>query len=386
MDDLIIVGGGPAGSAAARTAGALGLRVRLLDKAVFPRDKPCGGMLTQRTLSQLQQPIPTELRQRDVHGVRLHFGGSVVEVRGPQRLGLLVSRREWDAYMLDQAVEHGARVHMGEAVQSYEERSQFVHVMGKRGVYQGRYVIIAEGAQGYLKYGLQSRPKSHQLAVCVTTHIPASQRIIDAYIQQALDIHLGVARGGYGWVFPHEGYFAVGVGGLASHLSRPRQTMERFLQHCGFTGGHDLQRHLVPAGGVRRRVQSSRVLLAGDAAGFVDPLCGEGIPYAVRSGQLAAECVHELLHGRRPKEVVSYTARCQQAFGSHLRQALYASNVLHRWPNVFLRLLSSSEAAVHRYLGVLRGESTYLQFLSWLVTQVPGLAMKRRRSNGMMSQ
>ncbi len=377
--DLIVVGAGPAGSAAARAAGSCGLKVLLLEKAFFPRDKPCGGLVSQRALGYLDISVPAGLREREVYGARVHYGGQLAAAYSDHCIGTLVTRSELDNYLLQQAVLTGIEVRMGEKVVAYQEEPNSVTVISSTGAYRARYVVIAEGAQGHLKYSVQGRPRKQEFALCLTAKVPATDTVIDAYIRNGIEVHLGLTNRGYGWVFPHAGYFSVGIGGLACSLREPRKAMEEFLCRCGFTAVDGLQRHMVPAGGIRRRVHTQRVLLVGDAAGFVDAFSGEGIAYAIRSGQIAAEQVFELLGAYQKQEIEMFAKRCQTEFGDNLRYALQVAKLVHRFPTVFFHLLSSSETAVGRYLDVAAGQSSYAAFMYWLLAHVPEALLLRSR-------
>ena len=129
----------------------------------------------------------------------------------------------------------------------------------------------------------------------------------------------------------------------------------------------------VPAGGVARKIIADRIALAGDAAGFVDPFTGEGIAFAVRSGQLAAETVAESIRqGDTTRRGLSaYVTRCHREFGESLRYSLALARLMHRFPNFFLKLMSSQPEAVERYVGDIAREQSYGAYFAWLLPRVP---------------
>ena len=144
--------------------------------------------------------------------------------------------------------------------------------------------------------------------------------------------------------------------------------MRRFLRENSFTEGSRLSGHLIPQGGNRRRVARGRVLLAGDAAGFVDPFTGEGIYYALASGKIAGEMVSDV-----PAAIVarSYESRIEKELGRDLGYALFFSRIMHSHPGIFLRTLAREEKVLERYLEVGAGQMSYRDFMLWLLPRLP---------------
>jgi len=382
--DLIIVGGGPAGSAAGRAAGKLGLKTLLIEKAVFPRYKPCGGALSERAMSFLDFAIPGYIQERDVFGARIHFGSRVIERHKGDRISTLVTRSVLDSYLLDKAKETGIDVKMGEKVTDCNEENGYIEVYTDKDNYCARFLIVAEGAHGKLKYRVRKRDKKHEYAVAIVAEVEASNEEIDRYIRNAIDVHFGVVTMGYGWIFPHENYFSIGIAGVADHLPNPRRTMTDFLLSNGFDGNYRLHAHVLPAGGVRRSIVNSRVLLTGDAAGFVDPFFGEGIAYAIRSGQIAAKTVSDIVRrNKSPDALKQYEPICQSEFGTDLRYSLMLSRIMHRFPGVFFSILTSNEEAVDKLFDVAASKMAYNAYLKWLLARVPQSLLHKRHNQQM---
>jgi len=284
MYDLIIVGGGPSGASAGRRAGKLGLNTLLLEKEEFPRYKPCGGGLSEHAISYLDFELPQDIIEWEVTGLRGVFKDQMIEVHKDHRLSTLVSRNVFDNFLLEKAKETGIEVHTGEKVLSCTEKPEFVEIITKEGIYQAKFAIVAEGAHGLLKTCVRPADNDEECGICVVTEILAEEEEIEKRLGKAVEMHFGIANGGYGWVFPHGNYYSVGIGGVVKDLSHPKETMLKFLKDNGFTGDYKLHGHKIPRGGVKRRITGSRVLLVGDAAGFADAFSGEGLAYAISSG------------------------------------------------------------------------------------------------------
>ncbi len=374
MYDLIVVGAGPAGSSSARAASKSGLKVLILEKSQFPRSKACGGAVSERALSYLDFELPVDAYEQRISGTRVHFREQVSEKLRPFPLGVLVSRSVFDSCLLEKARESGAEIHTGTKVLDFAEESSAVTVTTTDGTFEGKFLIVAEGAHGTLKNRVRRKDKPSEFGLCVLTEIPVPESSFTSENDALLDIYFGVARRGYGWVFPHKGYLSVGLGGLATYLRNPRETMMQFLQDRNFDANHPAEFHFVPVGGIKRKIVSSRAVLCGDAAGFVDAFSGEGIAYAIRSGQIAAEGVADALRaGNSCRILTEVEAKCHSEFGSELEKALLLSRLAHFFPKLFLGALTGDKDVLDKYLEVAASRETYGRFLSWLLPRIPRL-------------
>ncbi len=371
MLDLIVVGAGTAGSSAARLAGALGLDTLLIDKQNFPRYKACGGAVTEQALSYLGFGLPSELCEATIFAARVHYRGRFIEARSDSPITTMVSRDAFDAHLLEKARETGVSVSLGERVLDIEE-DEAVEVITDQGTYRAALMIVAEGAQGTLKHRVRRRDRRNEYGVCVVTEVPYGKETAPRFSQDTIDIHFGVGGMGYGWVFPHGRYYSVGLGGLASSLRRPREALVEFLRVSGFDGRQRLKGHVIPVGGMRRTVGRGRVLLAGDAAGFMDSFTGEGIAYAIRSGQIAVEAISRAFsQGDQQGLPRDYETTCQKEFGSNLRYSLLLARLMHRFPGVFFRLLAGNQEVIDSFAKVATGQWTYRRYLRWFLPRLP---------------
>ena len=372
MHDVIVVGAGPSGSSAARRCAQLGLDTLLIDKQIFPRDKTCGGALSAEGISHLDFDLPDHLIERDVYGARIHYGPSCIEVKRPHRVAVTVSRADFDTYLLQQAKAAGATVRQGVRVAGIERNSHGMLVTAGDERFSGRLVIGSDGFNSVVARHVRRKHARHEYAVCMEARLPADDADVDAYIRQAVDIHFGGVPGGYGWVFPHRGHFSVGIGGLAHQLKNPREALHEFLRSAGFSTDVEARGWPVPAGGVRRRLVTDRVLLTGDAAGFVDTFLGEGLAYAIRSGQLAGEVAAEALTAGdcSARGLQRYVRRARRGFGDDLWYSLLFARLVHRFP-AFLKLLASNGRVLDKFLGIPCQQLTYRGFLTWLLARSP---------------
>lgn len=367
MHDLIVAGAGPAGSTAAREAALQGLDTLILEKETFPRYKPCGGALSSRAASLLDFSIPDDICERTITGARVHFRDQVLERHTGYNLSTMINRSRFDHLLLQKAKEAGAGIET-QTVQDFQEKDDHVSVKTKDGIYRCRFLVIASGCQNRLKNRIHGPLRKAGMGFCLVAEIEEDDLKIEERLASTLDIHFGVAEGGYGWIFPHKGYYSVGIGGLSSCLHHPRQAMLQFLRKNGFSEGQRLHGHLIPQGGSKTNTASGRVLLAGDAAGFVDAFMGEGICYALSSGRIAGQVIGEV---PAPEVAKAYQLRCKKDFGEDLKHALFFSKMVHRYPEIFLRTLACQEEVLDRFIEIPAAKMSYKDFICWLVPRLP---------------
>jgi geranylgeranyl reductase family protein len=374
--DVIVVGGGPAGSTAARRAAQQGASVLLLDAATFPRSKPCGGGVSEQAMSYLDFALDERLFHADVYGARIHFEDQTVEARAPFRIAVLTRRVDLDAYLLGKAAEAGVRVLEQARVIHAESSADGVRVLTSTGAFQGQFLIGADGAQSVVAKLVRPKWPRSQYAVTYEFDLPRRDPPTDgAEGDDLIDIYFGTAYMGYAWVFAKRDHLNVGLGALASRAPNVKTAAVEFGQALPDLGmGDGAERRnavgwMVPAGGYKRVVARGRVLLAGDAAGFVDPFYGEGIAYAILSGGEAGRLAGTAARGLETVERTqdSYVSFCRRSIDRNLWHALLFARLLHAWPEGLLRLFSTDRALLQKYLDVPAARMSYRQYFRWFL-------------------
>ncbi|WP_414826508.1 menaquinone reductase [[Mycobacterium] zoologicum] len=308
--DVVIVGAGPAGSAAAAWAARDGRDVLVIDTAAFPRDKPCGDGLTPRAVEQLEllglgEWLDSHIRHR---GLRMAgFGGEVeVDWPGPSfpSTGSAAPRTELDDRIRKVAEESGARMLLGvKAVDVQRGTDGRVRsVVLADGTEVGcRQLIVADGARSTLGRVLGRQWHQETAYGVAARGYLASPRSDEPWLTSHLELRSpeGAVLPGYGWIFPlGNGEVNIGVGALAT-VKRPADVALRPLMsyyadlrrdEWGFEGPVRAPASaLLPMGGAVSGVAGPNWMLIGDAAACVNPLNGEGIDYGLETGKLAAD-------------------------------------------------------------------------------------------------
>ena len=378
--DVVIIGAGPSGATAAYHCANSGLDALFVDKSQFPRFKECGGGLSERAMSYLDFPVDYELIERNVYGVRVRFGNEAIEVLRPFRIAGLVTRSRFDHFLMQQAVKAGAKFLEGEKVTDLQISGEYADITTNKAHIRAKLVIGADGSQGITSRYICGMVRRSEYAIGLVTEIPADNSGMDKQILNSVEIHFGITNMGYGWVFPHEGYFNVGIAGIADRLRNPKKILTNFLRERGFHGQYRFYAHRIPMGGEQKKKVADRIILVGDAAGFVDSFLGEGIAYAILSGKIAARVCHNALQnnqGWREDSLSIYNEECYKQFERDLKCSLMLAKLVHRFPKFFSQLMASDESVLGRYLDIPANKLTYREYLRWLKRKVPGFLIQR---------
>jgi geranylgeranyl reductase family protein len=283
--DVAVIGAGPAVSTTAYRLSRAHARVLLIDKAQFPRDKPCGGGLTMRAVRQLPVTVEPVVEDRITRvRCRLKYG-PVMERKSDQVLCLMTQRRRLDAFLVEQAVEAGAEFRDGVRVEIESDRR--LRLDGAP--VEVDALVGADGANGITAKTL-GLGGSIVNGVALEGNLPYERLPPDAW-HGLLVLELATAPGGYGWIFPKGDHVNVGVGGWGTEGPRLRDHLRLLCDHYGvrFDELQQLRGHRLPMRRPETRLAGGRALLVGDAAGVLDPVSGDGIYEALVTARLAAE-------------------------------------------------------------------------------------------------
>ena len=377
MYDAIVIGTGPAGATAARHVAAAGLDTLLIEKEKLPRVKTCGGALSEYALSNLGIEIPDSIIERECFGARIRYGACSLESEARERLSVMVSRDKLDHYLTKCAVDAGAELVDGVRVRSVRTDDDRVVVETTEGTFRSKVVIGADGVNSVCAKNVRVPFTPREICFALEAEIPASNKHIDEYILNKTEFHFGNVPKGYGWVFPKDGHFSVGIGSIGGAIIRPTDSYRRFLKDVGF----DYVRprgHFLPVGGLDRKTYANRILLVGDAAGFVDAFLGEGIAYAIASGNMAAETVI----GACQKNDFSqgflslYHKKCMDLFLPNLKHSYIFSVLFYRFPNLSSRILVNNETVLNKFVYLATSSLDYLSFMKWVALRLPYYLVK----------
>ena len=303
--DVAIIGGGPGGSATAIAAARAGLQVLLCEKAPYGRDKVCGDGLTPRAIAALNElQIDHSIAHR-IDGLRMIAGKKQRELAWPTtdrfpNHGGVWPRNRFDNHLLDVAIAAGAEVRFEcEALPLIEDGRAVGVVVGAEEI-RASLVVLASGAQGAAAKMLGAvRDPNETFGLAIRAYVP-SPRHAERHLEACLSLRdeHGTPVPGYGWMFPAgDGTVNIGVGALSTMKGFKKLNLNTLLDQYrslvkeSWSLGEYIDKPRawrLPMSCVRRH--GPGWVAIGDAAGFVNPMNGEGIDYALESGMLAVEC------------------------------------------------------------------------------------------------
>ena len=344
--DVLIVGAGPGGSAAAYYLARSGLDVTVVDKATFPREKVCGDGLTPRGVrAMLRMGIdPDDPGFERVVGLRVYSRDARIELRWPQLegfpdYGLVRTRHDFDELLVRRAEAAGARVYerteavapvstdgwvTGARVRDAEDRAAPLRDV------RARFVLAADGAAS--RFASQAgvrRDATRPLGIAARRYFRVERRP-GPWFESWLDLWEGdLLLPGYGWLFPvADGTLNLGAGMLNTFKGFKDISAQRLFDAFvdmlppDWDIGEETAEGRVlsgplPMGFNRTPVAQPGLLVLGDAAGIVNPFNGEGIAYAMESAEVAAELVHDALIAARPGIAMMYPTVLRERYGRY---------------------------------------------------------------------
>ena len=380
--DSIVVGAGPAGSLAAHDLAVAGARVLLVDRADFPRDKPCGGGVLIGAARHLPFSIEPVV-ERTLSDFRVRYRRDwTFEYHSDAPLVHMTRRARLDAYLAEQAVAAGATFEDGRRVRGVEPDGDRVTVRFEDGdAASAATLVAADGVNGVCRraVGLPPLPA----AVAMEADSPG----VPGDWSRHVGIELGSMPGGYGWVFPKGDHCNIGVGGWLGIGPRLRGELDAYGAVERFAApelaGH--RGYRLPLRDIGSPVVVGRVALVGDAAGLVDQLSGEGIGNAFRSGRMAAAAVGRLLAGEAP-DLGGYQRALEETIDADLAVSRQLYDLLHDHPWPYVQIMRRSGRFRRMLCRLVRGETDYVHVRRRFGPLAPCFDLAARRAARRVSQ
>jgi len=344
--DVIVVGGGPAGSTAARRAAKTGLQVLLIDKAKFPRSKPCAGALAGNVSEMLDFDI-TPVIQRWISGFSLVApAGFRIDCIPEDRSkpGYTVMRSDFDNLLLQKAAQAGAEVRQEVKALDISEDAKRVTVVTEAGEsLTSSFIVGADGINGTVSKNLNFYAGWPRNTAFVSIEVEAdvdSEKVREicgdptGYDRDVFFLYFGQVPHGYAWCFPKRSKLSLGICCRQDKASNIRQAYDQWFK--SFTKEYDVQPEIVAESGarfpctIRRPIAKGRAILVGDAAGFVDSFTGEGIQHAIHSGIIAGKVLKETADSGNPSQLKEYENICKKEIGGVLGVSDYMAGLFYK--------------------------------------------------------
>ncbi len=370
---VIVIGAGPAGSWLAYKLAKNNIDVLILEKESWPRYKPCGGALSNKTVKLLKDNnivLPDNIIENVVNNFnfRFYFQKSINYNYKGQGIKL-VDRNKFDDYLLKLAKEAGAEFKSEEKVINVDIYKNEVLVVTERNRYKCEIIAGADGANSKTSYLLDLLPDkiSANKGMAVEMEIDDTEDIyIDRLNREELLIDFGFIPAGYAWVFPKKNHLSIGLWTQPGEKVDFKDELKKYLSRLNIPYREDFgnffyRGHPIPFNGKAARnikVGGKRFLLVGDAAYFADPFVGEGIYYACLSAELAAETIIEC-YTNNTLDLSSYRERVKQELYLRFEVIEKLANIFNNELNYFKKILSIKPSLIGIFLDVIQGKYSY---------------------------
>jgi geranylgeranyl reductase family protein len=339
--DVTVVGAGPAGSTTAKFLSEKGFKTLILDKETFPRDKPCGGGLPMRVLERFPYIVNDRIIESYSSSGTV-FSPSLqhqIEISKTEPLMATTLRKKFDFELLKYATDAGAVFQPGTQVSTIQTSDDNARVTANDGTeFDTEIIVGADGVNSTIAKNTGLRKMGTDKGVCILQEFEVDEKTMDEYFKKSRHCYVHSrfkTVSGYGWVFPKKEHLNIGFGIIQVDKTQDQKLnlLECYKEYLTLLKEKNLvPQHLKEApvkGGALlthplEKTYGNRLLLVGDAAGFINPLSGEGIYYAMSSGQIAAEIIAEALEKKQTTEdfLSKYQTQWQKDFGKDIKLIL----------------------------------------------------------------
>lgn len=362
MDDVVVIGAGPAGSTAAWRLAESGLKVLVIEAKAIPRIKPCGGALTSRALDLLPEGFSSYAKS---HPTQWTFSNARrhVTITSSTPYCHTVERQYFDQWLIQHAVSRSARLIESSPVTQIEPIAQGYQVTTESGAqYSARYLIGADGGRGVSARLLGLPRAQNGAAMEVELEVPES---LYNKFSSRVEVDIAQYPWGYAWVIPRYPILNIGVGSFRPKKLALKSLLDDYLNSKlgDFRPGSPIKplAHPLPYRTRLGPLARGRALVVGDAAGLMDAFSAEGIYSALRTGHLAANTILSATNGNLPLD--TYNLMIQAEFWPNLRSAVKMAFLFYPLAKFWSEIFFNDTHLLERYLQVAQGTTTYQQLL-----------------------
>ncbi|MCK8817453.1 geranylgeranyl reductase family protein [Natroniella sulfidigena] len=371
--DVIIVGAGPAGAFTAYNLAQAGIDVLILEKEELPRYKACGGGITLKTRSLLTEFDLTEVIEDRINQVVFSYNlEQPIELSLKKPVVFMTMRDKLDNFLVDKAKEVGATVRANCEVENIVVAEDKVEVNTADELFTAKIIVGADGVNSLVadRFNLVT---DLEYAVAYEKELKvAGDRLAEQ--RGKINLDYGIVSKGYGWIFPKQDCLSVGIGSYKTGVSL-KESLKKYLVGEKITGYQEIKAkgHPIPVGGVKRRLNDDSCLLVGDAAGLADPLSGEGIFYALKSGKVASQVIiNNLVEGG---SLDNYTQLINQEMVPEFKKSKLLSKLFFMAPGKIHKITTKRKWLLEELVKAVYGAESYSQLYKTFLSEIPFLGV-----------
>lgn len=396
--DVTIVGAGPAGSTTAKFLSEKGFKTLLIDKEKFPRDKPCGGGLPLRVLQRFPYVVNDKIIESYSSSGTI-FSPSLqhkIEIYKNTPIIAMTLRKKFDFELVKFATDAGTVFQDGTSVSAVNIFNDTAQVtLDHENVIDSELIVGADGVNSAIARTQGLRSMGTEKGICILQEFEVDEKIMDDYFKKSRHVYVHSrfkTAQGYGWVFPKKQHLNIGFGIIQVDKTQKQKLnlLKCYQEYIALLKEEDLiprdlKEEPVKGGALLthplEKTYGDRLLLVGDAAGFINPLSGEGIYYAMVSGQIAAEVIAEALKKKQTsKEFLSkYQTRWQKDFGKDID---LISKVVKRgsmeYAETVFKIACKDPVLTDLIMGVITGQLSVQQYKWKILRRVFYSSLKNR--------
>ncbi|PSO68252.1 MAG: dehydrogenase [Cyanobacteria bacterium QH_8_48_120] len=356
MFDCIIVGAGPAGATAAYHLAKRGHAVLVLEKDSLPRYKPCGGGVSPAVRDWFDFDFAPAISHK-ISKVRYTWKmGDPVEVKLDTTEPMWMVRRDvFDNFLMEQAQNQGAELKDNTEVTAVECGSNGASVTTAQGTFSAPYLIAADGSQGPLAKWLGFSEPEQFLGAAMEIEAPVTNG-------DAAHFEFGSLKNGFLWNFPKADGYSLSAGFFRGNKGKPEQLQKQLADYAKQLGFDPSQgkyyAHPMRLWSENRQLHTSQALLAGEAAGILDPLTAEGIRPSIFSGYQAAMAIDQAL-AKDGEALSKYTQTIREQWGDDMALAHRLAGVFYQFPKIAYKVGVKRPLAAQLMSKILCGEMRY---------------------------
>ncbi|GMT45263.1 MAG: NAD(P)/FAD-dependent oxidoreductase [bacterium] len=345
--DVIIIGGGPSGAMSGIELQKRGIKTCIIDKSTFPREKLCGGLLTQKSVDLIKKYCP-DIKHEDfivenTHKVDFYHKGQKVTTFKTDMSYSFTERKIFDFLLIQNYKRLGGTLFENKRIRKDNIDLENNTIQIDTETFNYKVLIGADGCNSILTKKKQIKRFD---SFCLEGELKKEN-----IEEKEFSIYFGRVKNGYGWYFPKKDYYSVGIGGDNSNKSLKKQA-ELFFEKISSGSISNIKGAFIPSGRLFNYEKfNNNTLVVGDAAGYTDPITGEGLYYALLSGVYAAETTIETIQLNSLNFKKTYLKKTR-FIRKNIKYALFLQKILY-CPlvlSLFMRFIKNHKSFVLFYL------------------------------------